>query len=75
MHVPNPVYWQSSPPDSCQICHTPITDTFLDAKTLEAGWACMCVKCWGTKTARHLGLGYGQRYDRQPDGRWLKTGG
>jgi hypothetical protein len=53
-----------------------IVDTFIDAPT-PRGWAKMTPENWELHGLRPvgLGLGRGQRYTRQPDGRWLKTGG
>ena len=55
-----------------------ITDTFYDAKTMRGPWAIMNPASF----ARHritrdgsLGMGLGQKYEKQEDGRWLKTGG
>lgn len=47
---------------------------FVDGRTQMGPWANMCMTCH----RRHgvgLGTGKGQRYTRQADGRWLKTGG
>jgi hypothetical protein len=45
-----------------------------DGKTGK--WACMCSSCaLGGQGVGKLGVGYGQRYDRQIDGRWKLTAG
>lgn len=61
-------------PDPCDICSKPFTTRFTDGRTSSGQWANACVPCaksYGMK----LGQGIGQQYDKQPDGRWLKTGG
>ena len=58
----------------------PIENIFYDARTFLGPWATMAPSSFelhrlGTDEASSLGTGKGQRYERQPDGRWLKTGG
>jgi hypothetical protein len=56
------------------LCKVKLADTFIDGKTSYGPWGNLCPACH----ARHgvgLGTGKGQRYQRQPDGRWLKTQG
>lgn len=68
-------YWLSKVPANCETCGTPITNTFYDADT-GRGWACMCPSCQMLGPGKNLlGTGRGQRYDKQPDGKWLKTAG
>lgn len=78
------------PPESCDICSCPITHVFIDGRTTLGGWANMCITCYCV-TARcnragpshgramlvgfPLGCGSGQRYEKQDDGRWVKTEG
>lgn len=52
----------------------PIIDKFIDGKTFRGPWAIMTPHAhdqWG----RGLGTGKGQLYEKQEDGRWLKTQG
>jgi hypothetical protein len=52
----------------------PIEGLFVDGKTQEGPWAIMS----STSFVRHgigLGLGRGQAYAQQGDGRWLKKAG
>lgn len=56
----------------------PIVDKFYDAKTIQGPWAIMTPASWEKhRIAKNgaLGLGLGQEYTRQEDGRWLKTAG
>ena len=68
-----PVYWLSPLEDGCQITNTPYNGVMYDAKT-PYGWANVCHDAFVTLGCR-LGLGLGQKYEQQADGRWLKTGG
>ena len=70
-------YWMGQAPAKCDTCETPIVDRFFDAKTQMRGmWASMCFTCHalGPGLGR-LGLGLGQEYKKQEDGKWLKVGG
>jgi hypothetical protein len=64
-------FWCGEGPKVCQICDRPITDSFVDGKTQWDCWAFMCKDCWEMH-GEGLGLGKGQIYGRQQDGRWLK---
>ncbi len=68
------VYWTGPAPTECDICNAPITDTFIDGKTIMGAWANMCENCHDTKGCG-LGTGRGQRFVKQTDSRWLKTEG
>ena len=69
-------YWQSAAPLNCDACPASITNTFYDMKTQGGPWGSLCPYC-----AMHgigvgmLGTGSGQKYEKQGDGKWLKTGG
>lgn len=69
-----PRYWCGPAPEECDICHTSLTTTFIDGATTYGPWGCMCVSCHAMD-GRGLGTGHGQKYERQPDGRWLKVAG
>jgi len=67
-------FWMGQAPKNCDICGDKVTNTFVDGKTKFGPWGFMCPHChndagYGVGTAR------GQKYTRQADGRWLKTGG
>lgn len=66
-------YYLGVVPANCQLCQQPMGDVMLDATT-NIGWAYMCQACH-LKYGRGLGVGKGQQYEKQTDGRWLKTGG
>lgn len=54
-----------------------ITNCFIDGKTTFKGnpWAIMTPDSWFEHGYGKLGTGYGQRYVRQADGRFLKVEG
>ena len=53
----------------------PITNTFYDSKTVMGPWATMAPLSWFDHGVGKLGMGYGQKYEKQNDGRWLKVEG
>jgi len=70
----NPVYWEGSKP-SCELSRNHrIGSEFYDAKTKMGPWGKLCPSCF-RHFAVGLGKGKGQKYEKQADGRWLKTGG
>lgn len=52
-----------------------ITDEFIDGKSRMGPWGIMTPKSWKTNGVGRLGTGYGQRYKKQADGKWLKVDG
>lgn len=70
-----PVYWLSPVPGWDDFGR-PIHDRFYDAATNDGPWAIMAPDSY-YEHARYddLGTGKGQRYELQPDGKWLKTKG
>lgn len=68
-----PVYWAGDP-KVCELTHTPLGNEFIDGRTVFGPWAIM------SPEAHHdfgvgLGMGRGQRYQKQADGKWLKVEG
>ena len=53
----------------------PIRNIFIDGKTKQGPWAIMSPQMWKLHGFGLLGTGYGQKYEKQVDGRWLKTEG
>jgi len=53
----------------------PYDKVMYDAKTRMGPWANMTAKSWLDYGVGKLGTGYGQRYEKQADGRWLKVEG
>jgi hypothetical protein len=53
----------------------PYEDVMIDGKTKMGPWANMTPKSWTTYGIGRLGQGYGQKYEKQKDGRWLKVEG
>lgn len=50
----------------------PIDNVFIDGATTMGPWAIMSPVSH-KRYGRGLGVGVGQRYEKQPDGKWLKT--
>jgi hypothetical protein len=79
-------YWTGPVPKRCELIgfvlntakHDDILETgeFVDGRIHDGDprWANMCMRCY-KRYGLGLGTGMGQRYTRQADGRWLKTGG
>jgi hypothetical protein len=71
----NAVYWLSHVGETDDF-GKPYKDVMYDGKTKQWGsWANMNGSSWKTHGVGKLGTGYGQKYKRQPDGRWLKVEG
>ena len=68
-----PKFWCGEP-DPCDFCCRPFTTRFTDGRTSSGQWGNACVPC-AARQGMSLGMGRGQQYDKQEDGRWLKTGG
>jgi hypothetical protein len=50
-------------------------DIMIDGRTMQGPWANMTEKSWRCYGCKKLGTGYGQKYERQKDGRWMKIEG
>jgi hypothetical protein len=70
------VYWLSPVGPADDFGDT-ITDEIIDGRTTYGPWALMTPKSFAkyNGTSGRLGLGLGQRYKKQSDGRWLKVEG
>jgi hypothetical protein len=66
-------YWHGDIPVRCETCDVPITTSFSDCATPH-GWANICNVCVTLQKCTY-GIGRGQKYEKQPDGKWLKTKG
>lgn len=70
-----PRYW-SGPVPELDSFNRKITDEFIDGRVRGDGrWACFTPESWHARGYRKLGVGFGQRYRKQADGRWLKVEG
>jgi hypothetical protein len=73
--VAEPVYWVGNVPAKCEICQQPIGLTIVDARTKPQNrWGIIDLKCHRIY-GFGVGVGNGQVYRKQEDGRWLKTEG
>jgi hypothetical protein len=68
------VYW-SSPLDDKDDFGDKLENEFIDGATVHGPWAIMTPKSWKEHGRGRLGGGMGQRYQKQPDGKWLKVEG
>jgi len=68
------VYWEGAEPLGCELCEDDIKHEFIDGRTRWHCWGMLCPVCH-TNCGVGLGLGKGQRYVKQPDGKWLKVEG
>jgi len=67
------VYWHAPIPAACELCSKPIESAFVDGKTSLGPWAIQCDACHRSGLCKgKLGIGFGQRFVRQRDGRYLK---
>lgn len=76
MKTDSPVarYWSGPVPEKDDFGMT-IKDEFVDGKTKRGPWGFMTPMAWRTFGVGFLGLGRGQLYRKQKDGRWLKVEG
>lgn len=69
------VYWLTPLKDECQICQRPFLSMMYDCAIGRSGpWGNICRNCF-LELGCSLGLGRGQEYKLQKDGRWLKVKG
>jgi len=69
-----PRYW-IGPIGSKDDFNRPIDVEFIDGKTRMGPWAIMSIDSWRRYGCGQLGTGWGQRYRKQTDGKWLKVEG
>ena len=68
------VYWLSPLGDNDDF-GDPYSTGMIDGKTVHGPWANMTPASWAKHGIGRLGQGYGQRYEKQSNGRWLKVEG
>lgn len=70
-----PVYWIGEVPTSCQLSGKRITTKFVDGRVPGmSSWANMHPKYFEALGGT-FGMGCGQLYEKQENGRWLKVEG
>ena len=72
--TPKAVYWTGKigPHDDLG---NRITNQFVDGRLKSGGWAILTPGAFRVAGVGKYGVGKGQRYAKQPDGRWLKVEG
>jgi len=75
LEMPKEIYWIGSDIGPKDDFGFPIDGEFIDGKTRFGPWAIMSPSAWKNNGVGKLGTGYGQRYKKQEDGRWLKVEG
>jgi hypothetical protein len=68
------VYWVS-PVGERDDFGSKVGSVIYDGKTRMGPWALMTSASWLAYGIGKTGLGCAQRYEKQPDGKWLKTEG
>jgi len=68
------LYWIGSNPTNCDLCKTDLLKgkVFIDGKTKQGPWGCMCTACY-QEQGFGLGVGRGQKYVLEADGKWYKV--
>lgn len=62
------------PPKKCQVCHREIEDVVIDGQLRQGQWGYMCPSCHKNHGVG-LGVGLGQKYQKQADGTFVKVEG
>ena len=58
----------------CDFCKGPFRGDVMYDANLGGPWGNVCQRCFDMHGCR-LGTGFGQKYEKQKDGKWLKVGG
>lgn len=66
--------WAGTAPTICDLNGEKLETAFVDGRLRFGGWGMFCVTCH-EQFGIGLGTGRGQKYEKQPSGVWLKTGG
>jgi hypothetical protein len=74
MTTPKKIYWVGDLGTHDDF-GVPYKNLMFDAKTKNGQWANMTEQSFRNYGHGTLGTGYGQMYEKQPDGRWLKIKG
>jgi hypothetical protein len=65
-------FWMGPTPSACDHCGIALHDEFIDGATIHGPWAILHPACHRT-VGRGLGVGHGQRYVKQADGRFQRA--
>lgn len=68
-------YWMGSVPAQCEVSGQPFDKVMYDCRIPRYGqWALVCQVAFEDFGCK-VGQGFGQKYELQEDGKWLKTAG
>jgi hypothetical protein len=67
-------FWMGTPPPQDDF-GAQIGDEFIDGASKMGPWAFFTPESWKLYGRGRLGTGFGQRYQKQADGRWKKVEG
>jgi hypothetical protein len=69
-----PIYWHGDLGRTDDF-GVPYENIMYDGRTKRGPWANMTITSWRIHGCGFLGVGNGQKYKKQADGRWLKIEG
>lgn len=64
--------WCGEAPKRCDLCDRTIQRVFVDGRTSDGRWGIMCPICRIAEGREKLGIGLGQKYERQGQD-WVRT--
>lgn len=67
------VEWLSS--NKCDYCGKEIDDILIDGRTKTGPWATMCKSCHKKYGVNKFGVGFGQKYKKNSEGKFIKIEG
>ena len=71
--MPRQVKWLGN--TQCDFCHKECIKDLYDAVTVYGPWATMCKSCFEKNSNGLLGTGYGQHYQKNDNGEFIKIEG
>lgn len=72
--MPLPTYWTGDVPKGCQMTGRKFDGVMYDARLPGGSWGLICQATFDDYNLS-LGVGRGQKFELQPNGKWLCTAG